>query len=429
MDRSQDPPHHVETSSSASGIDNQPQADVNRITCDDFQSIVARGFESAQVQARLEAWVQEQVLKLIPQPGQNPQPISPMNQHEGRPGCDQDHFSGREMRQEMQEMKDRMNVICMTLEELSSTSRDARQKDEDLHHQIAALKEQNRQLTEKANSLRNSLIVTAKPQVIDSDVVQKFLLLRHTITDMVRSTFENEFQQSHPDVGEHEFYQPFRTGQLPMKYLVNRLRSQVFLSIYTHILSRSFYAGETGRQMEIIEQDFFKKVQNGYVDLKNFVEWRSASINCTEKLCKDRSTESSQEILETDQGGCPRFVCELVDKVWLGLSPLKIKKGSSKEKGIKLLLKACEEAYKLTELMRRARDVFYIAVAYDMRYHDHKSLPLDTLVEEESSERAISDKHDGCIAYWTFGALTKRTEENPRSIHVVEKGSVVVYRT
>ncbi|KAI1144854.1 hypothetical protein F4825DRAFT_445363 [Nemania diffusa] len=433
--RSQNLIHDAETSLGYPGIDGQAQPGIHCLTSHELQSVLARGFESTQLPAFIEAWVRDEVRKLMPQSystsnglgNPSPQTISPMNQQEGPLLRDQDRFQGREMHQDMQEMKNRMDMICTTLQDLSRARHDSRQKDENLHHQISVLKEQNHQLTEKANSLRNALIITAKPQVIDSDVSHQFLLLRNSITNMVRSNFENEFQQSHPNVDEPPFFRDFRTGQLDMKYLLNRVRSQVFLFIHEKILSRSFYPGRIGRAMEWVEQNFLEKVQNGRMDLKDFVEWRWTSIDCTQKLYKSRCEESSREISKTHQGGCPEFVYDLADQLWLSFSPLKLKKGSTEEKGIKFSRKACEEAYKLTELMRRARDVFYVVVENDPRHQGHMFPSLKMLVDEESSECPISDKQHGPVAYWTFGALTKRTEEDPEVIHVMEKGSVVVY--
>lgn len=65
--RSQNLIHDAETSLGYPGIDGQAQPGIHCLTSHELQSVLARGFESTQLPAFIEAWVRDEVRKLMPQ--------------------------------------------------------------------------------------------------------------------------------------------------------------------------------------------------------------------------------------------------------------------------------------------------------------------------------------------------------------------------
>ncbi|KAI1428887.1 hypothetical protein F5Y12DRAFT_639546 [Xylaria sp. FL1777] len=428
---SPDPPKDIEMSGIKPTVENPGPTSINQSILE-LQSILNAGFGS--VHSRLEAWIQDEVEKRFPQNRSNLKEqeytsSSLLPLRGGNMRSDPNHDLDQEiLRRQMRDLAAHLSTLNMRLDGISPESKRPGWKEAVLQKQLSEQKEEIHKLTEKVRSLRNALIVT-KPQVIDSDVSQQFVMIRSSITNMVRSTFENEFEEPFPDplIEDKNFFSPFRTKKRHMKFLLNRVRGKIFEIIHVKILSRLFYPGGCGKELETVERVFLENMPRADLNLKDFVEWRSASIKCTQALHKRRDAGFNSEDSKDYELELPEFVSETAHSIWDFFSPLKIKEGKNRKRGFELLLRACQEAYRLTELMRRARDVFYVEIGDRAQPED-----IPTLVDEEFSETLDSysrDGIDGSIAYWTFGALTKRIEEDPKALRVMVKGLVVVYKS
>ncbi|KAI0542678.1 hypothetical protein GGR58DRAFT_451504 [Xylaria digitata] len=301
------------------------------------------------------------------------------------------------------------NVLDSRLNQTTFNDRATSLRETELLYQLNAERAKNRKLTEINNSLRNALIRPAQ-HVLDDDVIRQFLQLRSSLLRMVKSTFEYDTLAA--EKGKHDsnpLFQPFRAGKRPMKYLANRVHGAIFMLVYDHILSRPVYPSKWGSSLEDIETALLTNIPSGNLNFKDFVDWRSASMKCAQALRKDNASGQNDRLSAT------------VDYIWQYLYPLKLKTSSSEAKGHELLEKLCSEAYSLAQLMRSGQDVFEIKV--DLGLHD-----LESIAEVDATEDGYSRAEHQKIAFWTFGALTKRTEEDPKSLKVIEKGQVVMYR-
>ncbi|KAI0452963.1 hypothetical protein F5B21DRAFT_318350 [Xylaria acuta] len=295
------------------------------------------------------------------------------------------------------------------------------EQNSDLLHLLSVEKEKNLRLTQTNNSLRNALI---KPRhhILDDDVVKQFLGLRNSIQGFVKSTFENELERSTEALRSHnkKFFLPFKNKERDMKCLTNRVRGEIFAIIWRCIFLRPWYTSSYGQELEDLEISFWKHLPKA--NLKDFVDWRSASIKCSQALMKESDVRLNDN-MSHDGPPATQLLSKPVDCIQDLLLPLKRKKGTSEKKQLEKMHNLCLQAYNLAELMRNARDVFQVQFGpiYDTG-------AVFDLVEVENTETTTSRKENGKIAFWTFGALTKRTEENPETDTVITKGSVFVYK-
>ncbi|KAI1750186.1 hypothetical protein F4782DRAFT_532725 [Xylaria castorea] len=350
----------------------------------------------------------------------------PSGNSEGQQGADHDAREPSQvvddLRSQVQDLSKQVGMLNLRFDWSSTKGTMISKEDCELRHLLSAEKEKNRKLAQINNGLRNALIKPTQ-HIPDGDIENQFMKLGSSIRGYVQSTFENEWDRSIDGLSVHNetFFLPFRNKDRSMRYLPNRVRGKIFAIIWGKILSRSYYTGKFGRELEGLEEGLLEHLPNA--NLKDFVDWRSASIRCSRALTNESDVGQNGNISKDTPSAAPSFLVNCSNYIHNFFLPLKRKKGTSAEKQYDQLYKVCLEAHHLVELMHSARDVFQ--VKFDCKY---QAEDVFDLVEVENSEKTASRKESGKIAFWTSGALTKRTEENPEIVTIVAKGSVFTYK-
>ncbi|KAI0555908.1 hypothetical protein F4679DRAFT_590870 [Xylaria curta] len=324
------------------------------------------------------------------------------------------------LRLQMQDLSKQVGILNLRFDQSSTKATMTVEEQNELLHLLSAEKDKNRKLVQSNNSLRNALIKPTQ-HIPDEDVENQFMKLSSSIRGYVQGTLESQWDESVGlSIDNESFFLQFKNKERKMKYLSNRVRGKVFAIIYENILSRSYYTGRYGNRLESLERAFLKYLPKA--NLKDFIDWRSASIKCSQALTNESGIEQNGNISDTPPAALP-FLVKDINYIHNFFLPVKRRKGISEEKQLEKLSKVCLEAHNLVELMRRARDVFQVEFDYEYEAGD-----ILDLVEVENSELTTSRKESGNIAFWTFGALTKRAEENPETTTIVVKGSVYMYK-
>ncbi|KAI2626430.1 hypothetical protein GGR54DRAFT_653262 [Hypoxylon sp. NC1633] len=322
----------------------------------------------------------------------------------------------------MKAHNDEINSLSLQLGQKASELDQVRQQAETdrrtISNQLSREKEANRNLTDKLAKFREMLVKPSTDYVIDSVVMQKFSLLRSRILKIVRSTFETRLATNklQPQLNDRqkEFFALLKTDGSQTKYFVNRIRGIIFSLLWEEILSRAVFGLDDSEELdkvkwalELLEDAFLSKLPKE--NLKEFVDWRMASSKCGSLL-----------------GGNTNLASETANKIWNFLKPVETIPGSEK-KGKDLLLRLCEDAMELNSHLRSSRDVFEIRRSFKGPLEIHMDF-VDEEADEELDPRRDSGDKPGDVAYCLFGALVKRTEEDPLKEIVLEKGLAVVYK-
>ncbi|GAP83316.1 hypothetical protein SAMD00023353_0403460 [Rosellinia necatrix] len=290
---------------------------------------------------------------------------------------------------------------------------DIPQREDTLSYQLTP-KEKCRKLIDVSNNLHNYLTKSTR-HAHDREVKYLFSRLRNSIRKLVLSTFEDEAPSEEYSANNEPFFKSLRSERRQVKSLPNWVRSKVFLQVHERILSKPDYPSKWGSSLEELETALLANIPSGNLKLQHFVDWRSASMRCAKSLQNDHGAGHKDSA-----AGQSDLISSTVDYIWEFLRPLKIKRDSSEANGLRLLKTVCSEAYSLTRLMQGARDVFEIMIDCG----NHK--PED-IVEIEDNEGAGPSMYHSDIAFWTFGALTKRTYENPKISKILQKGQAVIW--
>ncbi|KAI1143758.1 hypothetical protein F5Y05DRAFT_5478 [Hypoxylon sp. FL0543] len=290
--------------------------------------------------------------------------------------------------------------------------------------QISSLKEQLdkrdselAQERQKLGQLRAILVKESPKYIIDNVAVQRFVSLRSQIFKFVKTTYDI----NPPLINHHiqtqrqkEFFAPFRCEAWRKKYLVNRVCALVFRVVDREILSRAFFgpggspdSDEFNASLETLESTFLNCLPRE--NLKEFVDWRTATIKCGSLF---------------PSSSCTAF--NTAQLIWKSLAPIAWKTNAS-EKGSKLLIKLCEDALTLNTDLRNSRDVFEVRSGFEGPLAAHAEYAEEMASEEIGSHTKHIGKPED-VAFCIFGALVKRTEEDPTKDIVLEKASVAVFR-
>ncbi|OTA60001.1 hypothetical protein K449DRAFT_384761 [Hypoxylon sp. EC38] len=287
-----------------------------------------------------------------------------------------------------------------------------------LHEQLDKMKSESAQEKQKLGKLRAMLIKEAPDHILDNVAIQKFASLRSLIFKFVKSTFNTQSpiakSQISMDRQQHAIFSPFRDEVWRKKYSVNRLCGLVFSILWELIFSRRLFGPGGSQELDDLHSsleyvEFLLHNNIPKENLKEFIDWRSASIKCGSFF-----------------GANPTIACRAMDTIWSFLQPVAIKPGAE-DKGKKLLAKLCKDALELNTDLRRSRDIFEVRTGFRGPLEGHTAY-ADELASEELGEHTKQAGQPGDIAYCVFGALVKRTEEKPTEDIVLEKASVVVYR-
>ncbi|KAI1417492.1 hypothetical protein F5Y13DRAFT_176921 [Hypoxylon sp. FL1857] len=268
---------------------------------------------------------------------------------------------------------------------------------------------------QKLGKLRGMLVKESPNYVLDSVAIHNFVSLRSQIFKFVKSTFDMQRPLAKlVDKELKEIYGPYKIEARREKYLVNRVCSLVFDLLSRSILSQPFF-GPGGSPALDKFQSALARVEYSFLrnlpkkNLKEFVDWREASIKCGSFFPTKRD-----------------IVDNAASIIWSYLTPMTMKQGVEK-KGQQLLLGLCSDALILNADLRNSRDVFEIRGGFQGPLEGHLDY-AEELTSEELSEHAKDFRKPEDIAFCTFGALVKRTEEDPTKDIVLEKAQVVVYR-
>ncbi|KAI1740991.1 hypothetical protein F4680DRAFT_464835 [Xylaria scruposa] len=369
-------------------------------------------------------YVINQVKNMIEKTGEQPSAdnfTSQRPEHAGASHVSLEAFRVMEgLRLQMQDLSKQVGTLNFRFDQSSTKGTMTVEEQNELLQLLSAEKEENRKLVHINNGLRNALIKPAQ-HIPDEDVENQFMKLNGSIRGYVQGTLESEWDESvELSIDNESFFLPFKNKERKMKYLSNRVRGKVFAIIHENILSRPYYAGRYGKRLEGLERVFLKYLPKE--NLKDFIDWRSASIKCSQALSDESDIEQNGNMSNTPSAAPPSLDKD-INYIHNFFLPLKRKKRISEEKQFDKLYKVCLEAHNLVELMRRTRDVFQV----EFDNNEYEAGDMLDLIEVENSEPATSRKESGNIAFWTFGTLTKRAEENPESTTIVVKGSVYMY--
>lgn len=120
---------------------------------------------------------------------------------------------------------------------------------EDHRKVIAQLKSQINDLTHDKNRFRQMIVPVSEKQVPDSDVGQKFIILRSSILRLVRQTWTTAIRDNVELRRLPGHQRDFFGSQLPLSY--DRIRSVVFEIIHGMILgSQCYFLGEGFNKLE-----------------------------------------------------------------------------------------------------------------------------------------------------------------------------------
>ncbi|KAH8595948.1 hypothetical protein B0O99DRAFT_671908 [Bisporella sp. PMI_857] len=384
-----------------------------------------------QIDIKIRVAVQEELQKriIVPESGNLEEPAKPglmgalVNRVTGQVSSHNQSppYPHAEAISRMNELTARIDSLSLELgekkSEIDQLKWNAEIQQQNFNAQLYNEQQKFRQLNERIANLRSMLIKPSTVHVIDSAVIAKFSSLASQIIRIVRGTYGDKLVSplSQTNQVQYEFFSPWKQFKRPKKYLANRVRGEIFNILCVRIISRPFFGydrtlSKYDEDLETLEGFFWKKLKKE--NLKDFVEWRSASIKCGELVKGETKMSDSNIAADTAQ------------YIWEFLKPLEIKDAAAGKKCQELLLKLCEDALALSALMRSARDVFRVLKKFEGPLTGHLEF-----ADEEADEKADSkDTPVGDVAFCLFGALVKRTEEDPLKLITLEKARLVVYR-
>ncbi|KAI0840407.1 hypothetical protein F5Y06DRAFT_308718 [Hypoxylon sp. FL0890] len=286
-----------------------------------------------------------------------------------------------------------------------------------LRQQLSMKKSELAQEKQKAGKLRSMLVKESPTYIIDADAMSKVTALRSLVFRFVKSTYDTtSLDPSQPLMHwrQAQVFSPFRHAAWPKKYLTNRACSLVFDILWDIIFSRSFYnpGGEPHLDDLHSSLQYVEETWRNWLpkeNLKEFVDWRAASIKCASLF-----DSSGEKITE-----------QAAQTIWDALRPMTVKP-DAEQKGKTLLLGLCADALRLSLDLRNSRDVFEIRSIQGPLAANLDS--AEEYAEEEIGEHTKHTAKQEDIAFCIFGALVKRTEEDPLKDIVLVKAPVVVYR-